>query len=84
MTNTDTPSVVTVPVQSAWLSKINWTQAIQAAAMVLVLVTGGKVNLDPTQQAAIVVTIGVLGNALTVIFKTWFTGTVTPQSAAKA
>lgn len=74
---------VTVPVQSAWLSKINITQAVQAAAMVVVWLSGGALNIDPTQQAAIVVTIGVVGNIVTWILKTWFTNTVTPGSVGK-
>ena len=79
----DTPTQVTVPVQSAWLSKINWTQAVQAVAMMLVWLSGGALNIDANQQAAIIVVIGVVGNIVTWIMKTWFTTTVTPQSVSK-
>ena len=76
------PQVV-VPVKSAWLSKINWTQAVASVAMVLTLVTGNAVALTGDQQSAIVVTIGVIGNIVTFVMKTWFTKSVTPSSAAK-
>jgi hypothetical protein len=76
------PQVV-VPVKSAWLSKINWTQAVASIAMVLALVTGNSISLTADQQGAVVVVIGVIGNIATFIFKTWFTKSVTPSSAAK-
>jgi hypothetical protein len=76
------PQVV-VPVKSAWLSKINWTQAVASIAMVLALVTGNAISLTADQQGAVVVVIGVIGNIATFIFKTWFTKSVTPSSAAK-
>ncbi len=75
-----TVPAATVPVQSPWFSKINWTQAVQALAAVLVIATGGKIDLTPTDQAYIVGGIVVVGNLLTVILKTYFTTTVTPQS----
>lgn len=76
-------TVATVPVTSAWSSKINWTQAVSGAAMVLTLVSGGKVGLTADQQAAIVVTIGVIGNVITWICKTWFTNSVHAPSLPK-
>ena len=74
---------VAVSVKSAWGSKINWTQAVSTGAMVLTLFTGGKFNLTADQQVAVVVTIGVLGDFVTYVMKTWFTPTVTPASVAK-
>jgi len=71
-----------VDVKSAWLSKINWTQAVSSFGMVLTLVSGGKLNLSADQQVAVVVTIGVVGDIVTWIVKTWFTPTVTPASVA--
>jgi hypothetical protein len=65
-----------VPVSSAWTSKINWTQAVSATAMILTFATGGKVGMDAGQQAAAVVTIGVVTNVVTWVMKTWFTSTV--------
>jgi hypothetical protein len=70
----------TVPVVSAWASKINWTQAVAAFAMILTLCSGGKVGMDADQQTAAVVTIGVVCNIATWIMKTFFTARVHPQS----
>jgi hypothetical protein len=50
--------------------------------MVLTFATGGKLNITADQQVAIVVTIGVVGNIVTWVMKTWFTATVTPASVA--
>ncbi len=69
-----------VPVESSWLSKINWTQIVQGAAAVLVIASGGKLNLTPEQQLQIVGAIVVVGNLATIIMKTYFTTSVTPQS----
>lgn len=77
------PDVAHVEIKSAWASKINWTQAVAAFAMVLTLVSGGKMGITPDQQTAIVVTIGVACNVVTWIIKTWFTPTVTPASLPK-
>jgi hypothetical protein len=74
---------VTVPVVSAWASKINWTQAVAAFAMILTLVSGGKVGMDADQQTAAVVTIGVACNVATWIMKTFFTASVHPASLTK-
>lgn len=68
---------IVVPVKSAWLSKINWTQAISMLAMVG---TVFGLNLEPQTQADIVVAIGLAQGALTWVFKTFFTNTVTPSS----
>jgi len=74
---------VTVPVVSAWASKINWTQAVAAFAMILTLVSGGKVGMDADQQTAAVVTIGVACNIATWVMKTFFTARVHPTSLPK-
>lgn len=75
--------VVVVPVKSAWLSKINWTQAVSGFAMILGFVTGNAVSLTADQQGALIVVIGLIGNIVTFVMKTWFTKSVTPSSAAK-
>lgn len=80
---TDEP-VAVVNVKSSFFSKINWTQAIQALAAVLVIATGGKINIDPQSQLLLVGGIVVVGNLITVIIKTYFTPTVTAQSIAVA
>ncbi len=72
--------VTVVEVQSPWFSKINWTQVVQGVAAIAVIATGGKVDLTPEQQLQIVGAIVVVGNLATIIMKTYFTGTITPQS----
>ncbi len=72
--------VVVVNTQSPWFSKINWTQIVQGIAAVVVIATGGKINLTPEEQLQIVGAIVVVGNLATIIMKTYFTSTVTPQS----
>ncbi len=72
--------VVVVNTQSPWFSKINWTQVVQGVAAVLVIATGGKIELTPEQQLQIVGAIVIAGNLATIIMKTYFTTTVTPQS----
>lgn len=74
-------SLTTVEIKTAWLSKINWTQAVAGSAMILAWLTGGHVGMTPDQQAAVITTIGVIGNIVTWVVKTWFTPTVTPSSA---
>jgi hypothetical protein len=75
--------MITVPIKSAWASKINWTQAVSAFAMLIGWASGNAIELSADKQTAIVVTIGVIGNIVTWIMKTWFTTTITPSSAAK-
>ena len=79
-----TEPTVVVNIKSGWFSKINWTQAIQAIAAVIVIATGGKINITPEQQLMLVGAIVVVGNISTVIIKQYFTPTVTPQSVAIA
>jgi len=59
-------------------SKINWSQVVASIAMLLAFVSGGKVGLDASQQAALIVVIGVFFNVLTWILRTWFSPTITP------
>ncbi len=70
-----------VEVQSPWFSKINWTQIVQGVAAIVVIATGGKLDITPEQQLQIVGAIVVIGNLATIIMKTYFTNTVTAQSA---
>jgi len=74
---------VTVPVQSTWWSKINWAQVVGVIASALVIFTGGKVDLSAELQAYIVVAIQAIIGALTIVLKTYFNSTVTPQSARR-
>lgn len=66
-----------VSVKSAWLSKINWTQFVAAAAMLLTLF---GIELDANTQAQVLAGIVGVQAALTFVWKTWFTSTVTPGS----
>lgn len=84
MSNADAKvtTVAQVDVQSAWASKINWTQAVGIAASALVFLTGGKVNIPVETQVGIVTLIQTGTGIATWIMKTWFTKTITPSSAA--
>lgn len=84
MSSPPSPPIVAVSTQSAWVSKINWTQAISGASMALVFLSGGKLNIPPDVQVSIVTGIGVVGTIATWVMKTWFTKTVTPASVANA
>lgn len=75
-------TVAQVDVQSAWLSKINWTQAVGIGASALVFMTGGKVNIPVETQVAIVTLIQAATGVTTWVLKTFFTKTITPASAA--
>lgn len=67
-------------IKSAWLSKINWTQAIGFLAMIGTVL---GFDLDAETQKNLLALI-VAGQAvLTWVLRTWFTKTVTPSVAAK-
>lgn len=65
-------------IKSAWLSKINWTQAV---AFFAVMLASFGIDLDPKTQVAIVAVIAGTGHVLTWIIKTWFTTSITPAAA---
>ena len=67
-------------VQSAWLSKINWTQAIAFAAMMLTMF---GIDLTPDVQAQILAAITAVSAVVTWVLRTFFTSTITPTVAAK-
>jgi hypothetical protein len=77
---TEIVPAATVPVQSSWWSKINWTAAVTGGSMLLVWLSGGQLHFTPDQVSAIVTTIGILGSIFTWLFRTFFTKTVTPAS----
>lgn len=68
---------VTVPVKSAWLSKINWTQGV---ALVAALGTFFGFDLDAQTQASVLAGIVGAQAAITWALKTFFTNTVTESS----
>jgi hypothetical protein len=78
----DIQPTANVPVKSAWLSKINWAQAI-AATLTFITAILGALHLDATQTAEATAAVAVIGQVATVIIKTFFTASVTPSSAAK-
>lgn len=71
---------VRVPVTSAWASKINWTQGVTGAAVILAYF---GINLDPATQAAILAVIAGANVVGTWVLRTWFTTSVTPAAIAK-
>lgn len=71
--------IVAVPVKSAWWSKINWT-AVAGPLISAALV--GLTQLPPGYMIGGVFSVQLAQSALTWIFKTYYTGTVTPSSAA--
>lgn len=70
-------STAIVPVKSAWLSKINWTQVISA---VLTLITTNAFGLEAETQVKVLAVVQMLQSVATVILRTWFNGTVAPAS----
>jgi hypothetical protein len=86
MTNVDlskTGNTATVDVKSSWLSKVNWTQAVGIGTSLLVVATGGKVNIPLDQQAEIIVAIQALQGLVTWALRTFAAPTITPSQAAK-
>ncbi len=73
----DIPSTTRVEVKSAWLSKVNWTQAVSLGATVLAL---KGFNLDAETQVSVVAGIQGVQSAATWVFRTWFNKSVSPAS----
>lgn len=69
-------AVQTAQVKSAAKSKINWTQMISVAAMVLSYL---GFDLTPEDQAIAVTAIGAGTAFFTMLFRTFFNRTVTPE-----
>jgi len=80
MVDVNTVPAAVVPVQSGWWSKINWTQLVAGASMLVAFITGNKLQLDAQTQSAIILVIGFIGQFVTFIMKQYFTKTVTPSS----
>jgi hypothetical protein len=84
--NAQDNQVATVPVVSGTasvFSNSNLVQYVGAIAMVATLVTGGKVNLSASDQAAIITVIGLVQGAVTFIIHRWFTSHVHAASLTK-
>lgn len=69
-----------VPVKSAWESKINWAQAVGVAATAIALFTGNRFEIPAEQQVVIVGVIQGIQAVATWVIKTWFTPTVSSAS----
>uniref|UniRef100_A0A6M3JJ12 Holin n=1 Tax=viral metagenome TaxID=1070528 RepID=A0A6M3JJ12_9ZZZZ len=65
-----------VEVKSAARSKINWTQVISVVAMGLSYL---GFDLAPEDQALAVTAIGVGTSFVTMVLRTWYNRTVTPE-----
>ncbi len=74
------PTIVTVPVQSAWYSKINWTQAIGLAISGATALSG---ILPPQYGVPVALGVQAAQSVATWYFKTFATTTITPSSAVK-
>lgn len=66
-----------VPVKSAWASKINWTNVLGGVGTIIVALAAG---FDAPTSAAILTGWSLLQNVLSVVFRTWFNASVAPQS----
>lgn len=70
-----------VPVKSGWFSKINWTAAVTPFASVVSMVLAKwQLNFSPEEIIELGGAIQVAGSGLVVLFRQFFTKTVTPQS----
>lgn len=67
-----------VQIKSAMESKINWTQVVGVVASVATLF---GFTVPPDMIPAVVTGIVAVQGLLTVVWKTWFTNTITPESA---
>lgn len=71
-----TGAVATVPVKSAWYSKINWTQVLSVVAAILAFF---GVGVPEELKDAVAVAITAVTAAVTIILRTYFNKTVTPE-----
>lgn len=73
--------MIRVETKSAWLSKINWVQIGQA---ITTLLTTNAFGLDDATQVKVLAVTTLATNIATIVFKTWFTPTITPASEARS
>ncbi len=69
-----------VPEKTAWLSKINWTQAISMAVSIAVVAGCAACDMPAELQVKLVLAIQSAGAIVTWVCRTWFNGTVSPAS----
>lgn len=75
------PESVVVDVKSAWLSTINWTQAVGVLASILVVF---GIEMDANTQVAVVASINGVMALVTWALKTFSKPSATPSQAKKA
>jgi len=75
------PTSAIVPVESAWSSKIIWTQIIGAVATIAAL---WGFDISTEMREAIVTAIVLFTGGVTFVFRKWFSASVTPASVAGA
>jgi len=73
---------VVVETASIWGSKTLWTQLVGVVTSVVALASGYKINLSPETQASIILAIQGITSVLTLIWKNYYTTTITSASAA--
>lgn len=73
----NSPNVALVSVQSPTLSKVNWAQLVM---LVLTLLTYAGIDIDDHTKLVIVEGLVAVGTVVTVIFKTFFTKSITSTS----
>ena len=78
---TPAPQVVYAEVMSSWKSQINWAAIVGPTAMLLTVLTGGKLNLTADQQTWIITGLGYATGIFIWIQRTWFTTRITKSSA---
>ena len=69
-----------VPVRSALLSKINWTNVVGMGCTLAVVAGCSKCGLSGEDVAIIGAAIQGVQTAATVVFRTWFNNSVSPAS----
>jgi hypothetical protein len=75
-----TAKSATVPIKSATQSKINWTALVGPALSALAYF---GLKLDPQQAIAVIAGIQAAQSIVTIVLKTYFTKTVTPDSVGQ-
>lgn len=66
-----------VPIKTAWLSKINWTQAV---AFIAALATMFGIDLDSETQSQILTGIVAIQAVVSWVLRTWFNASVSQAS----
>jgi len=78
-----------VPIASAWVSKINWTQIVAMALSTLVAANPADIlqfiNVTPDPATKMTIILGIQGaqSLATWVLRTYFNGSVSPGSLSK-